>query len=378
MLMKKFLLSLAVLALGTTVMNAETVTVDFTTATTLPTAEAEAASYTVDGVDFTMAYCKKGTYQNASYLQISGKNYSGQAYIEFKFDKKLTGFTLTTGASASTNVTVQLSADGTAISEDVKLGQQSGNFSFAIPEANQAVGTTFKLATTNKYNAQITKIVFTLDEAFSGESPEPTPDPDPVVPTTGTSVTKATSVQTGKVAFVFEQGYVYTFAESKSYGYLMATTATLADEMKVSDEALFTLASTDNGYTITDCYNRVIGWDGSHWSFNAYSSASEGNSYWDAVMEDGKIKLSNKNNSAVYLAGKVYNNDYEMVPTDKADQTLPYLYVVKAGSGVAELEAEENAEAVYYNLQGVKVAEPENGLYIKVQGKKATKVMIRK
>lgn len=50
----------------------------------------------------------------------------------------------------------------------------------------------------------------------------------------------------------------------------------------------------------------------------------------------------------------------------------------QAGSAVDELEADENAEAVYYNLQGVKVAEPETGLYIKVQGKKATKVFVRK
>lgn len=375
--MKKFLLSLAVLALGANVMNAEQITVDFATATTLPASEAEAASYNVGGVDFTMAYCKKGTYQTSSYLQISGKNNEGKAYIEFKFDKKLTGFTLTTGASGSTNVTVQLSADGTNIGEALKLDKQSSDFSFSIPEANQAAGNVYKLATANKYNAQITKIVFTLDEEFSGETPEPDPTPDPT-PTTGTKVVKSTTVQTGKVAFVFEQGYVYTFAESKTYGYLMATAATLADEMTVTDDALFTLDLTENGYTITDCYNRIIGWDGSHWSFNAYSSASEGNSYWDATMEDGKIKLTNKADASVYLGGKTYNSDYEMVPTNYENYPLPYLYVVQAGSGFAELEAEDAGEAVYYNLQGVKVAEPENGLYIKVQGKKATKVMVRK
>ncbi len=34
-----------------------------------------------------------------------------------------------------------------------------------------------------------------------------------------------------------------------------------------------------------------------------------------------------------------------------------------------------NGEAVYYNLNGVRVANPENGLFIKVQGGKATKVV---
>lgn len=39
--------------------------------------------------------------------------------------------------------------------------------------------------------------------------------------------------------------------------------------------------------------------------------------------------------------------------------------------------SEANGEAVYYNLNGVKVANPESGLYIKVQGGKASKVIIK-
>ncbi len=42
-------------------------------------------------------------------------------------------------------------------------------------------------------------------------------------------------------------------------------------------------------------------------------------------------------------------------------------------SGISSIEADA-AEAVYYNLQGVRVAEPQSGIYVKVQGGKATKV----
>ena len=35
----------------------------------------------------------------------------------------------------------------------------------------------------------------------------------------------------------------------------------------------------------------------------------------------------------------------------------------------------ETAEAVYYNLQGVRVANPENGIFIKVAGNKVEKVI---
>ena len=45
-------------------------------------------------------------------------------------------------------------------------------------------------------------------------------------------------------------------------------------------------------------------------------------------------------------------------------------------SGVENIEINENGSAVYYNLQGVKVANPENGVFIRVQGGKASKVVM--
>lgn len=44
-------------------------------------------------------------------------------------------------------------------------------------------------------------------------------------------------------------------------------------------------------------------------------------------------------------------------------------------SGVNEI-ASDNGEAVYFNLQGVKVANPEKGIFVRVQNGKATKVMM--
>ena len=46
-------------------------------------------------------------------------------------------------------------------------------------------------------------------------------------------------------------------------------------------------------------------------------------------------------------------------------------------TGVEEIAVDENAPVEYYNLQGVKVDEPTNGTYIKVQGNKTTKVYIK-
>ena len=52
------------------------------------------------------------------------------------------------------------------------------------------------------------------------------------------------------------------------------------------------------------------------------------------------------------------------------------LYTAKT-SGIADIVADENAEAEYFNLQGVRVANPENGLYIVRRGSKVTKEVIR-
>ncbi|MDE6854807.1 MAG: hypothetical protein K2J38_07085, partial [Muribaculaceae bacterium] len=46
-------------------------------------------------------------------------------------------------------------------------------------------------------------------------------------------------------------------------------------------------------------------------------------------------------------------------------------------SGIIGAEAADNAPAEYFNLQGVRVANPESGLYIRRQGGKATKVYVK-
>lgn len=50
----------------------------------------------------------------------------------------------------------------------------------------------------------------------------------------------------------------------------------------------------------------------------------------------------------------------------------------KTKSAIPDITAEDtDAPVVYYNLQGVRVENPANGLYIRVQGNKSTKVLIR-
>lgn len=48
-----------------------------------------------------------------------------------------------------------------------------------------------------------------------------------------------------------------------------------------------------------------------------------------------------------------------------------------SSAGVNEVVVDENAPVVFYNLQGVRVANPENGVFIRVQGNKVSKVLVK-
>ena len=49
---------------------------------------------------------------------------------------------------------------------------------------------------------------------------------------------------------------------------------------------------------------------------------------------------------------------------------------ISAVSGIENIEADVNTPVEYFNLQGVKVANPSNGLYIRRQGGKTSKVLM--
>ncbi len=54
-----------------------------------------------------------------------------------------------------------------------------------------------------------------------------------------------------------------------------------------------------------------------------------------------------------------------------------YVEDENATSGIEEVGADENAPVEYFNLQGVRVANPEAGIYVRRQGSKVEKVYIK-
>jgi hypothetical protein len=89
-----------------------------------------------------------------------------------------------------------------------------------------------------------------------------------------------------------------------------------------------------------------------------------------------------------YYGYPLYNSDNNyvclnlMIATSSSDYYYFYLYIYlpsDAESGVSSVVVDDNSNAPveYFNLQGVRVANPENGLYIRRQGNKATKVLVK-
>lgn len=73
--------------------------------------------------------------------------------------------------------------------------------------------------------------------------------------------------------------------------------------------------------------------------------------------------------SAAGVVEMTINVDWDGVP-------IVCTFTTNQVTGVENIEINDNVAPVYYNLQGVKVANPENGVFIKVQGSKATKVIL--
>lgn len=101
-----------------------------------------------------------------------------------------------------------------------------------------------------------------------------------------------------------------------------------------------------------------------------------------ADQYSGVLTLTNLKESAVneiWCKLEVYKNDVkenDEFTYPGAAQGWTGFSVDTSNVSVSEIIAAEDGEVVYYNLQGVRVANPSNGLYIRVQGKKATKVLV--
>ncbi len=137
-------------------------------------------------------------------------------------------------------------------------------------------------------------------------------------------------------------------------------------------EGSFLLPYDVNQTPLFRFYSRLTGWDGGDSVGSGEEDFTErpivlghpGDMFWDSLVVGGK------GNWQVY---GLYEDTYVNIVVDLSQQ---YIIVNQLFSGVESVAAED-AEAVYYNLQGVRVANPANGIYLKVSSKGTQKVYIK-
>ena len=83
-------------------------------------------------------------------------------------------------------------------------------------------------------------------------------------------------------------------------------------------------------------------------------------------------------NEIIFQAAAVALTDgTDIIPCYIPQILMPFDPYANAGVKGVEVSTDANAPVEYFNLQGVRVANPENGLYIRRQGNKVEKVIIR-
>lgn len=76
--------------------------------------------------------------------------------------------------------------------------------------------------------------------------------------------------------------------------------------------------------------------------------------------------------------GEVMNCDkYPMTELAEDRYTIADLCEEKGYVSVENITVEDNSEVIYFDMQGRRIVNPENGIYIKKQGAKATKVVVK-
>jgi hypothetical protein len=134
-------------------------------------------------------------------------------------------------------------------------------------------------------------------------------------------------------------------------------------------------------WSLSDAWNQSwIGWyDDSDENpvtiYPWFDTVNKSNSYY-IYPNYSTQSLSSYGNIVLY-AYSYYTDD----STRESQYEYTYIKkpteVVSAVKDIVVAEEESEAPVEYYNLQGVRVANPQSGLYIKRQGSKATKVLVK-
>ena len=366
-----------------------------------------ASNYTITATSpqTKIVYSLVATYCNSgyNYLMLGSKKLETEASVSFALPEKCTGFSIVTGSKASTSAVYTLTVGNTTIDSGSKWGKGATKV-FEIPANEQVAGNIVKIASTNtKYNGQIASITFVIPSAVakptfsvaSGVFSEPfdltlSAEEGSTIYYTldGSNPTVDSDIYEGEAIRISEYTVVKATAVNGQDVASSVATATYAFQntantaMTVADALAWIKAGKD---ATTEQY--VVGYItaieeiSTQYGNATYNIADAVGSTDVLVVFRGKYLNGDKFTAEdqievgdkVLIYGKLknYNNTPEV---DTNNYIISILEDVS--SGIEEVGVDANVPVEYYNLQGVKVANPENGIFIKKQGGRTSKVVL--
>lgn len=212
----------------------------------------------------------------------------------------------------------------------------------------------------------------------NGGSVVPTPDL--------TEYVKAESIEsTHKYIAVIGTEFGAAVPSTATYGRWALVAGEWEGEVLKAEAAnAFTITKSGESYTIQDAAGRYLGMDAEHLnSFQIYTTENEGTAWEITIEENGNAVIYNILTDAVVgqskgAQGTWYTNIAPAVLEEGAEFNYPVLYREKTSDIVETITVDNsNAPVEFFNLQGVRVANPENGLYIRRQGTEVRKVLVK-
>ena len=110
-------------------------------------------------------------------------------------------------------------------------------------------------------------------------------------------------------------------------------------------------------------------------------TAGEQAGYFNVEQNGTTIQMYNKFNIEISertgadIIGVI--NVYQIATDQPAEASIYPIEILGGSSALTSVEAAANAPVEYFNLQGVRVANPESGLYLRRQGNQVTKINLR-
>lgn len=368
--MRKLLLTIVCL-LGIGLVNAQTVTLDFTSNNWGFPEKAnkgtETGSFTNGEYTIQLQALTSGYYFNADGYLLFGKKDATLTLPAFSFDVKRIEVVGRENASGSTLENIYVG--DVAVSTECKGA--TGTNAFDIAAEYQAAGNVYVLKINSTHNAQVTyiKIYSTSDNVGdnSGEGDEPVVENNAVF----NAITSAEQLKAGRV-IIAADNLAATGLADKNYGYLNTVTVTINAEGNVETAAnnAFELEAVEGGYAIKDNYGKYLYMTGTYNSFNVSATVpTEGGVWTIAINEDGTATITNVEKakyiqySSNYSSYGSYADEQGSLPKiylkeEKADEIVVAVPTFSIEKGIyteavsVELKTETAGAEIYYTTDG--------------------------